>query len=383
MIMKKIAFLMCAAAVLGTMSSCSSDSEETAQIIQSVGEETRTLVVNANTPSNITFDGKTVANVTTATFENVAQKGILKVVPLSNDYYAQNESLVDFTDKKTIALDIVMAKKPTIEVSQADMLNGKVVFNDQENQEVMGAKASIAVPYNTVISGNTWSPFSITTFMPIDDVVDNVTRANGQYEVTVLTLRCAADGAEFSIPVDVMLEIENSDGFDLEIVSADGKERYAMTEVGGDRRLMKLPHFSDWNVVVKVAQVTTRGESAGIKKSEGEETYTNTVPVKAGKNTISYQVKSGCIQTSGVKNSITTNILKKEPEKSYAVTTKTQDINCTSAGTVTYTVTQKWIEKEYKSGKITFYAKVYDGTASFNYETSTVKRGGHSGGSGR
>jgi hypothetical protein len=379
MIMKKIAFLMCAAAVLGTMSSCSSDSEETAQIIQSVGEETRTLVVNANTPSNITFDGKTVANVTTATFENVAQKGILKVVPLSNDYYAQNESLVDFTDKKTIALDIVMAKKPTIEVSQADMLNGQVVFNDQENQEVMGAKASIAVPYNTVISGNTWSPFSITTFMPIDDVVDNVTRANGQYEVTVLTLRCAADGAEFSIPVDVMLEIENSDGFDLEIVSADGKERYAMTEIGGDRRLMKLPHFSDWNVVMKVTEETK------ITRSDPDpnpEVTTVTVPVKAGANTISYQVKSGALWKSGTKSTLVTNYLKKN-YGTYAVTTKKYSYTATAAGTVTLTVSQSWEDKSLTSGKAKFVARIYNKTATVSTTFSPVQQGGHSGGSGR
>ena len=323
-----------------------------------------------------------MANVTTATFENVAQKGIPKVVPLSNDYYAQKESLVDFADKNTIALDVVMAKKPTIEVSQADMLNGQVVFNDQENQDVMGVKASIAVPYNTVISGNTWSPFSITTFMPTDDFVGDVTRANGQSEVSVLTLRCAADGAEFSIPVDVMLDIENSDGFDLEIVSADGKERYAMTEVGGDRRLMKLPHFSDWNVVVKVTEVTTRAE--GDTRKEGYDEYTNTVPVKAGTNTISYEVKSGAIQTDGKKSTVTTNYLKKKIG-TYAVTTKTVDKSFNAEGTVTYKFKQNWKEIEYKSGKTVFWAKVYESVNSDDFEWifSPVKRGGHSGGSGR
>lgn len=377
MIMKKIAFLMCAAAVLGTMSSCSSDSEETAQVIQGVGEVTRTLVVNANTPSNITFDGKTVANVTTATFENVAQKGILKVVPLSSDYFVQEETLIDFTDRNTIAMDVVMAKKPTIEVSQADMLNGQVVFNDQENQEVMGAKASIAVPSNTVISGNTWSPFSITTFVPTDDVVNYTTRAEAQSETNVLTLRCAADGAEFSIPVDVMLEIENSDGFDLEIVSADGKERYAMTEIGGDRRLMKLPHFSDWNVVMKVTEVTTR--AAG---ETGTEVTTVTVPVKAGANTISYQVKSGALWQSGTKSTLVTNYLKKN-YGTYAVTTKKYSYTATAAGTVTLKVSQSWEDKSLTSGKAKFVARIYNKTATVSTTFSPVQQGGHSGGSGR
>ena len=375
--MKKIAFLMCAAAVLGTMSSCSSDSEETAQVIQGVGEVTRTLVVNANTPSNITFEGKTVVNVTTATFENVSQKGILKVVPLSSDYFVQEETLIDFTDRNTIAMDVVMAKKPTIEVSQADMLNGQVVFNDQENQEVMGAKASIAVPSNTVISGNTWSPFSITTFVPTDDVVNYTTRAEAQSETNVLTLRCAADGAEFSIPVDVMLEIENSDGFDLEIVSADGKERYAMTEIGGDRRLMKLPHFSDWNVVMKVTEVTTR--AAG---ETGTEVTTVTVPVKAGANTISYQVKSGALWQSGTKSTLVTNYLKKN-YGTYAVTTKKYSYTATAAGTVTLKVSQSWEDKSLTSGKAKFVAKIYNKTATVSTTFSPVQQGGHSGGSGR
>ena len=381
MIMKKIAFLMCAAAVLGTMSSCSSDSEETAQVIQGVGEVTRTLVVNANTPSNITFDGKTVANVTTATFENVAQKGILKVVPLSSDYFVQEETLIDFTDRNTIAMDVVMAKKPTIEVSQADMLNGQVVFNDQENQEVMGAKASIAVPSNTVISGNTWSPFSITTFVPTDDVVNYTTRAEAQSETNVLTLRCAADGAEFSIPVDVMLEIENSDGFALEIVSADGTERYAMTEIGGDRRLMKLPHFSDWNVVMKVTEVSKMTRADGDPEPNPEVT-TKTVAVKAGDNTISYQVKSGALWQSGTKSTLVTNYLKKN-YGTYAVTTKKYTYHADAAGTVTYKVSQPWEDKELQSGKAKFVARIYD-TAEFKIVgESNVQQGGHSGGSGR
>lgn len=379
MIMKKIAFLMCTAAMLGTMSSCSSDSEETAQVIQSVGEVTRTLVVNANTPSNITFDGKTVANVTTATFENVAQKGILKVVPLSSEFYAQEESLIDFTDKKTIAMDVMMAKKPTIEVSQADMLNGQVVFNDQENQEVMGVKASIAVPSNTVISGNTWSPFSITTFVPTDNVVSYPTRAESQSEANVLTLRCAADGAEFSIPVDVMLEIENSDGYDLEIVSADGTERYAMTEIGGDRRIMKLPHFSDWNVVMKVSGGSKMTRSS---ETQGEEPSTFTVAIKKGTNTITYQSKTGAVQTGGKKSTVVTNYLKKT-YGTYAVTNKSFKYTADKAGTLTYTVTQPY--KDYtglKSGKNEFDARVYS-EATVSYGTpSPIEQGGHSGGSG-
>ena len=381
MIMKKIAFLMCAAAVLGTMSSCSSDSEDTAQVIESVGEVTRTLVINTNTLSNITFEGKTVVNVTTATFENVSQKGILKVVPLSSDYFVQEETLIDFTDRNTIAMDVVMAKKPTIEVSQADMLNGQVVFNDQENQEVMGARASISVPSNTVISGNTWSPFSITTFVPTDDVMNYATRADGQSETNVLTLRCAADGAEFSIPVDVMLEIENSDGFDLEIVSADGTERYAMTEIGGDRRLMKLPHFSDWNVVMKVTDVTKMTRAAG---ESGVEETTKTVAVKAGDNTISYQVKSGALWQSGTKSTLVTNYLKKN-YGTYAVTTKKYTYHADAAGTVTYKVSQPWEDKELQSGKAKFVARIYDtaGLVPEIVDESNVQQGGHSGGSGR
>ena len=379
MIMKKIAFLMCAAAVLGTMSSCSSDSEESAQIVQGVGNVTRTLVVNTNTPSNITFDGKTVANVTTATFENVAQKGILKVVPLSNEYYEQKETLVDFTEKKIIALDVMMAKKPTIEVSQADMLNGQVVFNDQENQELMGAKASIAVPANTVISGNTWSPFSITTFVPTDDVVNYITRAEGLSETNVLTLRCAADGAEFSVPVDVVLEIDNSDGFDLEIVSADGTERYAMTEIGGDRRLMKLPHFSDWNVVMKV----TGGDNVTRANTTGVETKTGTVSVKAGnENSFSYQVKSGALQTGGTKSTVVTNYLNKNYGKYVVKTITESNIYSSSNGTLTYTVTQEYTDyPNLKSGKATFSARVYR-EAKCTYTISSVQQGGHSGGSG-
>ena len=220
--MKKIAFMLCAAAFLGTMSSCSSDSDETVTVTNRGANVTRTLVVTANTLSDFTYGGKTIRS-TEATFENAPVNGMLKVTPVSADYFDQDAMSIDFGTQATLAYDVQLAKKPTLEVSQEEMLKGQIVTNDQENSEMTGVKASIQVPSTTQITGNTTSPFSITTYVPTE-TGQWLTRGENTGEAKVLVIRCAADGAKFSEPVIVTLDIPESDGLDLVCVSEDGKE---------------------------------------------------------------------------------------------------------------------------------------------------------------
>lgn len=367
--MKKIAFMLCAAAVLGAMSSCTSDPEATYEVIPASGNESRVLTVTSNAPAVFTYGDKTVSGTTTATFENVPEKGTLTINSVSADYFGQKKVDVVFNGNKTIALDVQLAKKPTIEVSQQDMMKGKVVTNDAENQEMTGVKASIAVPSTTTITGNTTSPFSISTFVPTE-AGSWMTRGDDDGEAGVLVMRCAADGAKFSDPVIVTLDIPESDGLDLTCVSEDGKEVLDMTEAGSGKRQVKLSHFSDWTVVMKAtaSDVVTRAESS--------EVTTMTITIKPGLNTITYQSKTGAVWTGGTKNTTVTNYLKNKVGK-YAVTNKTENYNNTTGATkLTYRIIQTYEDKSFKSGSARFTARVYRGA------TIVIEgpQGGHSGG---
>lgn len=370
--MKKIAFMLCAAALLGTMSSCSSDSDRTISLTKVETEMTRTLMVSSNTLADFTYGGQTVSNVTSATFENAPEKGTLTITPITDEYYAQEPITVDFSGKSVVALDVQIAKKPTIEVSQDDMKNGQVVTNDPENQELTGVTASIAVPAETVISGNTTSPFSIVTFVPTEG--DHwVTRGENDGEASVLVMRCAADGAKFSEPVTVTLDIPESDGLDLFCMSEDGKEMLPLTELGGGKRSVKLSHFSDWITVMKATE-----ESSATRGTPGEEITTLTASVTVGENTITYQSKTGAVQTGGTKSTTVTNYLKTKVGK-YVVTNKTETYIADAPGTITYRVIQYYEDCSYKSGSAKFTARVYKG-AEVKID---VAQGGHSGGGGR
>lgn len=372
--MKKIAFLLCAAALLGTMSSCTSDADQTVKLTKvGTAEMTRTLVVTSNTLANFTFSGQTVSNATSATFENAPEKGTLTVTPASADYFEQNAIAVDFTDRQVVALDVQIAKRPSIEVSQEDMKNGRVVSNDAENQALTGVTASIAVPAQTTITGNTSSPFSIVTFVPVDGD-QRITRADGNDgDANVLVMRCAADGAKFSEPVTVTLDIPESDGLDLYCMSEDGKEVLPLAEVGGNKREVKLSHFSDWITVMRATEVkaVTRG-------TPGEEISTFTISVKAGNNTVSYQSKTGAVWTGGTKSTVVTNYLKTKVGK-YVVSTKTDIYTADAPGTVTYRVIQPYEDCSYTSGSAKFTARVYS-PAHVEFDQP---QGGHSGGGGR
>ena len=371
--MKKIAFVLCATALLGTMSSCTSESDQTIKVTKVETAMTRTLMVSSNTAADFSFGGQTVSNVTSATFENVPEKGTLTVTPVSADYFAQEPIAVNFTGSDVVALDVQIARKPTIEVSQEDMLKGQVVSNDAENQQLTGVAASIAVPAETTISGNTTSPFSIVTFVPTEG--DQwVTRADGNDgDASVLVLRCAADGAKFSEPVTVTLDIPESDGLDLFCMSEDGKEMYPLTEVGGDKRSVKLSHFSDWITVMRATE-----DKSVTRGTPGEEISTFTFSAKAGSNTIKYQSKKGAVWTGGTKSTVVTNYLKTKVEK-YVVSNKTETYTATSAGTITYRVHQPYSDNSYTSGKAKFTARVYTDA----YIEVDQPQGGHSGGGGR
>ena len=367
--MKKIVFLFCAAAMLGTMTSCHRSTDVSPNVTPVVVDQTRTLIVTTNTAADFTYEGKTVSNVTTATFTNVAAQGKLKITPRSTDYYDQDAMDIDFYDKLTLAINVNLAKKPSIVVSQEDAKNGQDVTNDTENQQSTEVVANLTVPPTTLITGSA-SPFSITTFVPAETVLES-TEKGEEVEANVLVIRCTPDGARFSEPIVVNLGISNSSGFDLECVSeADENETLPMIDLGNNKWQVSFTHFSDWFVFLK-AIVT---ESA-----DREEVTNGSSAIVAGENTITYRAKAGAIETSSMRCVLVSTFIQKK-FGAYFETTKKATFTSDAPGTATWRVTQPYKEVTLQSNTKTFTARVY-GEPVIEITGTQSGQGGHSGGS--
>lgn len=367
--MKKIILLLCVATMLTITTSCHRSTEIAPNVSPVVVDKSRTLVVTTNTSANITYEGKTVSNVTRAVFEKTAAQGKLTITPTSELYYDQEDMVVDFYDQLTLAIDVQLVKKPTIEVSQADALNGQVVNNDRENQDATGTVATISVPPTTTITGNTTDAFSIITFVPAETVLES-TEKGDEVEANVLVIRCNPDGAVFSEPVTVTLSINNSTGFDIECVSEDGTETLPMTDLGNNQWQVSIPHFSDWFNILK-GIVTETSESADVT--------TGTTPIVAGQNIIPYTEKAGGIELSSTACRLVSTFISKK-FGTYIETTKNATFTSDASGTATWRLTQPYKDITLVSKIMTFRARVY-GEPTFEIISTQFEQGGHSGGS--
>lgn len=366
--MKKILFYLCVAAMLGAMSSCCNTLPEVPGVSPVIVDKTRTLIVTTNVPANITYNGKTFSNVTTATFEKTEGKGNLKVTPVSNQYYDQDEMPIDFYDKLTLAVNVQLVKKPTNKVSQADAKNGKDVTNDTDNQNATGVTATVKVPANTVITGNTTDPFSVTVFVPAETVIESTNKGDDM-KANVLIVRLEPNGASFSEPVIVNLHIPNSSGFELVCVSEDGKTTLPMTDLGNDDWEVSLPSAGDWSVYLK-AQV--------VNVVQGSEFRDGETHIVAGNNNIPYKVKSGTIETSKTNCPLVTSFLEKKFGYYYEAT-KRATFTSNAPGYAYWQSKQPYTDYTFVSGNKTFTCRVY-GEPTFEIIRTYAEKGGHSGG---
>ena len=224
-------------------------------------------------------------------------------------------------------------------VSQEDMLKGMSVINEKDNREATGITASIRLPANTLVTGNTIDPFSVMVLNPTEGEQDG------------LVLHCEADGAVFGRPAVVQLCIPDADGLDLECVSEDGQVLFPLADTGNGKFEAYLPHFSDWNVTLNANAVST--------PKAGEEKSTRTISVKApGTVTVKYMGKTGAVWTGGTQSTVVTNYLKTKVGK-YVVRNEQATFDVEETGTYYYTVHQPYEDRQYKSGKATFSARVY------------------------
>lgn len=227
------------------------------------------------------------------------------------------------------------ASQETI-VSQDAMLKGATVVNDQKNVKETGITASIRLAPNTIVKGNTDDPFSV--------------RVSSTEDEGLLTIQCKADGAAFSKPAVLSMEIPGTEG--MELVCVSGDEVIPVSTATGNRHTVLLPHFSDWNIEANV--------TAAADANERCEVTTQYVTCKEGDLYISFFSKSGAVWTGGTKNVTVMNFLKNKVGK-YVVTTVRQKRHIEKAGKYTYRINQMYVDKSYTSGKTKFTARVYKG----------------------
>lgn len=126
--------------MLLTMTSCHKSSDPVPNLSPVVVDNARTLFVMSNVPADITYAGVTVKNTSFATFRDAAVKGNLTITPISDEYLGQEEQPVDFNDRRYLAINVKLVKKPSLFVSQDDAVNGTVVTNDVPNHYATGSR---------------------------------------------------------------------------------------------------------------------------------------------------------------------------------------------------------------------------------------------------
>ena len=209
---------------------------------------------------------------------------------------------VKFGDNEVVELNIPAVKKSSNTQSLA-ALGGAVgsVTNDTENQsedqmngELDGVQAQIDIPAGLTLmnaNGGAYTgsdDFSITVYTPAASPASLSTLTNGKViGCEVLAVRCTPDGALFSTPVDVKVQIPEVASYSLKLFnSANKSETRAITAIGGDWYQASIPHFSSWiySLNSKITNVST--ELVEIAKGKDEVS-------KGGQNIITYAKNYG------------------------------------------------------------------------------------------
>ena len=368
--MKKILFLLCAAAMLGTLTSCHKSLDEKPEVSPVILDQSRKLIVTVNTPSDITYGGVTYRNVKTAVFNNANAKGKLTVTPVSNQYLAQDAMAIDFNDKLTLAVNVVLSKKPTNAVSQTDATNGQPVTNDTANQNDTGVIATLTMPIGTTISGNTVDPITIVTIIPSETVLED-TEKGDEVQADVLIISVGPADAVFSQPIPVVVQIDNSEGLDLVCVGPDGTI-IPMKDLGGGKWEIDIPAGGDWTVVLKAKVTNVTG---------GSQTITGTSQIVEGQNSVPYQVIAGGEELTDSDCALIEAYIQSK-FGAYTQTTKNASFTSDAPGTATWAVEQPYQDITFTSNGKTFVVRVYGEPNFVITDTSAVTQG-HSGGSGK
>lgn len=373
----KTGLLIAALALLGGSLTACHDHDDSGTLEVEIDHDTQTytLTVNTNVAANVTFNGTTKSNVTSATFESITEGGSVEIAAVEDDYIDQtaNVALGANTD---IVLSVTLVKRSTETVTLEETTTESTsVSNDSENQDETGVEATVTVDAGTTITNADDlddTDLSTTVYTPAAAEADDNVEVNDTYVSDVLVVDCTPDGAEFDTPVTITVTVADAEGTSVDCV-ADNGDYADNVQVSSTGLSAEVDHFSAWTFVLNatVTAISTRTSST-----------TSTVHVSNGNNTFSYSKYTGFNPGSDVTTGgILYNFLQNQFGSPRATTSGTFDIAANGSGSVTYVVVQTIITYTYVSGSRTFTADVYGGV-DVSISGFTADTTGHSGGSG-
>lgn len=358
------AFGLCSATAL---TSCHNG--EDVDIVEVAQLEARTLVVHTNVAAAVDVNG--VTKTTTAilgggfeaTFENPDVTGKILVGPASR----QKKINYDFKDGAMLYYDVTVEAAGTVYSQAAVETGGATVSNGTANQgDNDGVEASFAL--NGETNNGTTGDYSITVYDPAAASTNAEDLAQGQtYLEAPLAIDCKPDGANFSNPIKVKLNIPGSGEFAVKVKSGDEEATVNQT---GDLVEANIPHFSIWEIVLNV-----KLESIDTQVNKIVDT---TVNAKSGKYGFKFDYGYSCDQASNstlIKNLLKAMFGSKKKKVNKNITWTSTE------GSATVTVNQEVKTYKFVSGNKVFYVTTYGKITSSVVVNPAEETPTHGGGS--
>jgi hypothetical protein len=351
----KFASLALGLCVATALTSChSGEEQEETTVINNVTQlEARTLFVHTNVSAkvqgvNFNFS-QTAQDVEIA---NAPASGSFKV---SADGRQTKTITFNFKDGAVLYYDIVLESAGKVYTQTEVETGGATVTNGDANKgDNDGVEASFALngETNNGATGN----YSITVFTPAEGTNGDDVNKGQNLKETPLAIDCKPDGAQFSNPIDVVLTIPGSAGYDIAVKSGDETATSSQAE---DKITAKIPHFSIWSVILNLACADVVASTFMYDE------------VKADAQKGSATIKVNLGYETDITSVIATKLLKKMFGAPKAEITKTVKWNAVE-GVATVKASQVVKTYTFKSKDKTVTVSVYGKvTTSVSIETTT------------
>jgi hypothetical protein len=352
-----LAFGLCVATAL---TSCHSgqDQEETTVVNNVTQLAARTIYVHTNVSAKVEGVGFNFSNTgQDVEITDAPTKGSFKVSATG-----RQDKTIDFNfkDGAVLYFDIELVTAGTT-FSQTDVeTNGVTVTNGDANKDDNdGVEASFSLGGET--NDGTKGDYSITVFTPDNTTtnVDNIAK-DDKIQEAPLAIECKPDGAVFSNPINVVMNIPGSDGYEIN-VKHDKTGDVVVPTQEGDKVTAAIKHFSVWDVIL----VITCGDlTTSTKEYEAV--------VDANQGSASLKVDYGYEADAQTQNSsIARRLLKKmfgTAKKQITKKVSWESVDGTATVKITQTVKNYKFTSRNKNLEVTVYGKV---KSSVSIETTT------------
>ena len=332
-------------------------SEDATTVVNNVVQlDLRTLFVHTNVSARV--EGVNFNFSMTGTDVEIANAPATGSIKISAAGRRTKTINFDFKDGAVLYYDVELVSGGLV-YSQADVeYNGATVTNGDGNKDDNdGVEASFSL--NGETNNGATGDYSITVFTPSDDTNGEDVTFGQNLAVPLLAIDCKPDGAAFSNPIDVYLNIPGCAGYDIAV--KNGNEM-ATTIQDGDRIIAKVPHFSIWDIILNLA-------CSEVVSS----TYTyDDVKVNAKNGSASISVVYGYeTDASTAKSVIAKKLLKKmfgTPKRALTKSVKWNAVEGEATIKATQNVKTYTFISAQKTIRVTVYGKI---TTSISIETTT------------